>query len=140
MSDIDNIEIIVLDFLSKLFEDPESRIEMYIHYSKEYLKKAFEYLERNELSQASEKGWGAAVLAVKAWAEKYGLKHFRHRDLEEVINKIWRELKDFEIIKLWSLALRLHSNFYENFMDKELIEKHLQAIEEFIEKVLRTLR
>ena len=137
--DTDDIEFIIHDLITRNIDDKNSRIEMYIKLSNYYLEKAFKHLELNELTQASKKGWGAAALIVKAYAEKHGLRHFRHRDLEEIVEQIYKKLKDKEIVKFWSSALRLHSNFYENFMSKETIELHLHDVKEFVNKVIKLL-
>jgi uncharacterized protein (UPF0332 family) len=49
--------------------------------SREYLSKAFQELEAGDLTQASEKGWGAAAQMVKAVAHDKGMEHHSHRSL-----------------------------------------------------------
>ena len=44
----------------------------YLERSRIYLAQAAEEFDRDELGQASEKGWGAAVSMVKAVAEERG--------------------------------------------------------------------
>ena len=49
--------------------------------SREYLAKAFQELEVGDLTQASEKGWGAAAQMVKAVADQRGVEHRSHRSI-----------------------------------------------------------
>ena len=44
--------------------------------SRIFLAQAFEELEKGDLSQASEKGWGAAAQMLKAIAQEGGWDHF----------------------------------------------------------------
>lgn len=41
--------------------------------SEEFMRRSKEYLSKGELLQASEKGWGAAAHAIKAYAASRGL-------------------------------------------------------------------
>ena len=96
---------------------------------------AFEELEREDLRQASEKGWGAASQMIKAVAAVRGWDHGRHRNLYQAVRKLVNETKDEEFRRLFGLAGELHSNFYEGFLDVEDVRGHLRDVTLLIEKV-----
>ena len=57
--------------------------------SRAYLEQANEELARNDLRQASEKGWGAASQIVKAVAEERGWEHRGHMVLASDVGLCW---------------------------------------------------
>ena len=59
--------------------------------SREYLAKAFRELEDGDLTQASEKGWGAAAQMVKAVADERGMDHHYHAAVFRAAQVHWRE-------------------------------------------------
>ncbi len=65
--------------------------------SREYLGRAWQYLAEEDLSQASEKGWGAAAEMVKAIAEERGWPHDGQRLLYRVIDNLVAETGDEEL-------------------------------------------
>ncbi|MCH7606342.1 MAG: PaREP1 family protein [Chloroflexi bacterium] len=103
--------------------------------SREMLAKAGEALAANDLLQASEKGWGAAAHMVKGLAESRGWSHDGHRALYEAINRLAQETGDSQIRVLFSVASALHSNFYENWMPKEMVADDLVQVTELLRKL-----
>ena len=102
--------------------------------SRDFLAKAYTELDE-DLAQASEKGWGAAAEMVKAIAEERGWAHQNHRGLYEVVSRLRRETNDPELIRLFSIAGSLHTNFYESWFNREYVESGIQDVQRFIEKV-----
>lgn len=109
--------------------------ERYLELSARYLAEAEELLAKGELQQASEKLWGAAAEAVKAVAEAKGWRHYRHRELEEAVERLCEEVKDPELPRLWASALRLHANFYEGFMGHATLKLHAEDVKRLVEKL-----
>ena len=64
--------------------------------------------------QASEKGWGAAALMLKAIAEQRGWEHGKHRHLSRVASRLRAETGDHDIYRWYQVADTLHGNFYED--------------------------
>ena len=60
----------------------------YVEQGRRFLNQAREELSRDDLRQASEKGWGATVQLLKAYAEERGLEHDRHAKLFGVIRAV----------------------------------------------------
>ena len=112
-----------------------NRASEYTLTSRELLAKAEEALAQDDLLQASEKGWGAAAQMVKGLAERKGWRHNGHRELYLVVNRLAQETNDSEISVLFSVASALHSNFYENWMPREMVEADLAQVREFVEKL-----
>ncbi|BFH72935.1 hypothetical protein SJAV_08790 [Sulfurisphaera javensis] len=81
-----------------------------------------------------EKTWGACASIVRAYGEKHCLEHYRHRDLEEIMSKLVSKTGK-ELGLLWGACLRLHSNFYENFMVKDDVKMMIEAVKEFVGKM-----
>ena len=108
--------------------------------SREYLGKAFQELEAGDLTQASEKGWGAAAQIVKAVADEGGLDHRHHARLIRLAQDFAQETGDRDMEIQFSIAQQLHGNFYEGMLNHDEIEWRLQSVERFVEKVERLLR
>ncbi len=103
--------------------------------SHELLAKAQESMEQDDLLQSSEKGWGAAARMVKGVAEKKGWQHNSHRELHQIVNRLAQETGERRIRVLFSVASALHSNFYEQWMPREMIDDGLAEVREFLARL-----
>ena len=108
--------------------------------SREFLTKAQEALEQDDLGQASEKGWGAAAQMVKAISEQRGWQHNGHAYLFQAVRQLADETGDNQLVRLFQIANSLHINFYENWIPKESVRESLEAVQEFVDKAERLLR
>ena len=100
-----------------------------------FMAQAWEELERGDLRQASEKGWGAAAQMVKAAAAQRGWEHRTHAALFRVVSDLAEETADDEIRDLFAVANSLHINFYENWNTAENVAQHLVSVERFVGKL-----
>ena len=100
-----------------------------------YLQDAEALLDKGDYSQASEKLWGAAAQVVKAIAATRRWRHSSHRDLREVVGRLYRESGDEELPRLFSVAESLHANFYENYMSGDIVQLHAADIRKLVEKL-----
>ena len=107
----------------------------HINTGREFLARAEEAAAQDDLLQASEKGWGAAAHMVKAVAQRKGWRHDGHRELYHAVNRMAQETGDRQIRLLFNSASALHSNFYENWMPREMIEDSLAQVREFLRKL-----
>jgi hypothetical protein len=82
------------------------------------------------LAKASEKGWGAAVPAVKAVAERRGWEHNGHRERFEVVRRVVEETGDSHIHRLLLAAKALHMNGYENRRTADSVQEGLPQVQE----------
>ncbi len=113
------------------------------HYSQlsaEYLRKARTHLAEGDLTQASEKGWGAAATAIKAVAEERGLDHNGHFLLRRILRQLVEETGDEELTDHFGLAETLHINFYEARLPAEDVQRYLSHVERLVEKLETVLR
>lgn len=106
----------------------------YKEQSRIFLAQAFEELEKGDLPQASEKGWGAAAQMVKANAQERGWNHFNHHDIMLAVSALGEETGDIDISGLFAFAGYLHVNFYENAHTRKDIGNYLQQVERFVDK------
>ena len=107
--------------------------QYYSDTGRDFLARARTYLAEDDLSQASEKGWGAAAQMVKAAAESRGWRHNGHRDLYTAINRLADETGDPNLRRLFHTASSLHANFYEGWQPREMVEQGLSDVAELVE-------
>ena len=99
------------------------------------LQQAETELAAGDTRQASEKGWGAATLSIKALCERRGCTHGRHRDLFVSVDLLVDETGDRELDTLFASANLLHVNFYENHQGLEKVAERLNNVQRFIDKL-----
>jgi len=129
-----DIEEFIIEKVSKDLDPPE-RIELYINLHEKYLKEAEDFYKKGDLVQAGEKFWGALTALLNAIAEKRGLPHYSHRDYAVIIDELYKETKDRDLVVGFSLAERLHANFYHNFMSKDQFDLHREEVLKLIKKL-----
>ncbi len=111
------------------------RASRYAARGRKFLAQAGEELARNDLEQASEKGWGAAAQMMKATAVERGWRHGQHRLLFGVAQRLAEEEEDEQIYDSFAIANSLHANFYEGFLRPEDVALHLRRVDELVERV-----
>jgi hypothetical protein len=102
---------------------------------KDNMAKAFKELGDGDLAQASEKGWGAAALMVKAMAEQRVWDHNSHGGLHVSVNRLAQETGDDSLNRLFLVANGLHVNFYEGWFQAEQVEVGLEAVRQFVDRM-----
>ena len=115
--------------------DPSRRVEVYLKLSEDYLRAAEELYSKGDLTQAGEKYWGAVAALLNAIGELRGWDHYSHRDYDVIIDRLYEETGDKSIMLDFSVAERLHANFYHNFTDKRAFEVHRQVVLGLIERL-----
>ena len=103
--------------------------------SKELLAQAIQELSQGDVRQASEKGWGAAAQIVKATAEDRGWQHTNHYLLSEAVQRMATEMGDDTILSLFLSANALHTNFYEDWLSKDVVEVGLRDVQLLLDKL-----
>ncbi|RLG69992.1 MAG: hypothetical protein DRO11_06885 [Methanobacteriota archaeon] len=129
---------IVLEALSKQFDealDPESRVDLHLALSEKYMGEAEEMLEKKDYTQASEEAWGAASQIVKAVASERGLEIRSHGELHKFVAMLREEKDDPEISTLWSSAISLHQNFYENWLPPKTVKDLIGNVKSLVDKL-----
>ncbi|MEM4424123.1 PaREP1 family protein [Pyrobaculum sp.] len=133
-----DVEEFLLELLAAKL-DPQERVEIYLKLHEKYLQEAERLYAMGDLPQAGEKYWGAVTALLNAIAEKRGMPHYSHRDYADIIEVLYAETKDRELLVGFSLAERLHANFYHNFMKRESFEFHREAVLRLVERLRRFL-
>jgi len=135
-------EELVLEVLSKNLNeplDPETKVETYLKLSEKYMGEAEDFLFKKDYAQASEKAWDAAAQIVKALAIRKGIELRSHGELHKEVIKVAKEFKDDEVRLLWQSAISLHQNLYENWFPPEIVEKNIEDVKKFIDKLKHLL-
>ncbi len=112
-----------------------AQVRHYRDLSAEYLRKARAHLDEGDLLQASEKGWGAAAVLLKAIAEESGWRHNHHRYLWHALQRLADESGDEEMRDRFSVANALHMNYYEDWLDAKTVARNLGAVERLVESL-----
>ena len=112
--------------------------QTYQERSREYLSKAFQELADGDLTQASEKGWGAAAQMVKAVANDRGMEHHSHRSLLITAQNIENNLGG-DAATQFAFAEQLHRNFYEDTLDRAGVTMRLEQVASFVDSLDRLL-
>ena len=104
-----------------------------------FLTQAREEFVREDLMQASEKGWGAAAQLAKAVGAERGWRHHSHGSLFEVVRRLAEEMEDEALRADFDVAGALHANFYEGFLSPAGVEVRLRDVARFVERMERIL-
>ncbi len=91
--------------------------QTYQEAARHLLTQAEAELAAGDSRQAAEKGWGAAVQAVKALCERRGWRHRNYRRLQRAIKQLETENENMNIELFFRSAYLLHVNFYEDSED-----------------------
>ena len=100
-----------------------------------FLRQAVEELERGDLRQAAEKGWGAAAQMIKSVAEQRGWNHQSHRFIADAVKRLTQEANDPEIATCFVSARSLHMFFYEGDLPDFLVPSHLADVQTLVQKL-----
>ena len=115
--------------------DPRERAREYIEAARDLLEEAREELREGNVRQAAEKLWGAAALAVKAYAwAREERRLTSHGELWEYARSLRRELGGW-VYDAWMAANSMHVCFYEGWCSSEDVEEALKRIKRLVEAV-----
>ncbi len=133
-----DIEAFIADLVAERL-DPKRRVEVYLELHNAYLREAEGLYARGDLVQAGEKYWGAVTALLNAIAELRGWEHYSHRDYAVIVDRLYGETGDGELVVGFRLAEGLHANFYHNFMSKGEFDIHRDAVIKLMDKLRRLL-
>ncbi|RLE94591.1 MAG: hypothetical protein DRJ55_02725 [Thermoprotei archaeon] len=115
--------------------DPRDRAKEYVEASEELLTEARKKLEKGNVRQATEKVWGSAALAVKAYASwKDGKRLTSHKELWEYKRKLEEELGEW-VYDAWMAANGMHTCFYEDWCTEKDVEEALTRVKKLVEEI-----
>ncbi|MGC9050461.1 PaREP1 family protein [Pyrobaculum sp.] len=120
--------------------DPPGRARAYAEVALDLLRAAGEELRAGDLRQASEKIWGAAALAVKAYAYwRDGVRLASHGELWRYAKKIADELGNW-VHDAWAQANSMHINFYEGWATAEQVAEALKRVEKLVKEIVERVQ
>ena len=113
--------------------EPEAIVD-YEAQAREFLELAHDYLARDKLHQASEKGWGAAAHMAKAVALAQGWDYNTHAEFSVVLNNAVLATGNDRLRDLRGAANELHSNYYrrKRHLNAELIGRDIENVSELL--------
>ena len=115
--------------------DPKDRAREYLEASRELLSEVREELEKGNVRQAADKVWGAAALAIKAYALwRDGRRLASHGELWEYKSVVAEDLGRWVRVA-FQQASSMHTCFYEGWCDKVDVEEALRAVERLVKAV-----
>ncbi len=134
-----SFEEYMLELLSRDL-DPRDKAVEYIEVAVELLEEAREELERGNVRQAAEKLWGAAALAVKAYAYwKEGRRLTSHSELWEYKSKVAEDIGKW-VYSSWNAGQAMHTCFYEGWCRRDDVENALEEVEKLVKTVEEKIR
>ena len=101
--------------------------------SRALLARARTELASGDMRQASEKGWGATALMLKAIAEQREWDHERHRHFANAAGRLRSEMGNRDIVRFFQVAESLHVNFYEDQMRPTDIAESLNDVGQLLD-------
>ena len=113
--------------------DNRDTVNNYQCQARDFLAKSRGYLAANDLHQAADKGWSAAVYMAKAVA--YGWEYERRRDFSTVLNNVYLLTGNSRLLDLRSRANDLSQMQYERkrYLDAEIIGKEIEGVAELLD-------
>ena len=114
------------------------KIQHRVNLIRKYFKNYYRHLDARDYMKASEDLWGivnslASILSLLLRDKPVS----KHSELRELINHLIAMKQNPELGELLSACETLHANFYHNFMDEQLFEKHREKAEKLI-RILET--
>ena len=117
------------------FEQRLEAVGDYRQQAREFLVRSWDYLEVNDLHQASGKGWAAGAWMAKAVAEAHGWPYTQHGQFFQVIRRCQELSGNARVRALSSSANSLHTFFYtrKTLLNSETVEENLSDVEDLLD-------
>ena len=98
-----------------------------------FLDHAEDLFRAGDTLQASEKAWGAVAHCLKSIARRRNWPSGSHQALRVIETRLAEESYDpLRIDDLYRSAEMLHTNFYEDWLDDDVVERCLGNVRELI--------
>ena len=107
----------------------------YAELNRKYLREADDLLRKHDVSQASEKLWGAFVDAIKAVAEKRGQTLGTHRSIAQFVLTLEKEFPELALHDAFRHAESLHTNFFEDHLPEESVCLSAEVVKRIVQKL-----
>ena len=107
----------------------------YAELNRKYLREVDDLLRKHDLTQASEKLWGAFVDAIKAVAEGRSQKLGTHRSIAQFVLTLEKEYPELRLHDAFRHAEGLHTNFFEDQLPEESVRLSAEVVRGAIERL-----
>ena len=114
----------------------ESQTEKHTRLAQKLMDEAGREIADGESVQGSEKLWGAASQALKAYCSSRDMPHGKYAQRRHAALELADERGDDAIRLAFKLAESCHANFYNDWMEQEDLDSHVADIRTFVEKIL----
>ena len=111
---------------------PEELSDRYLQLSRKYSRQSQEELDKGDLSQASEKAWGASAEALKSLATIRSWNHKSHGLLRDIATHTYMEFGRPRIIELFDILEWAHFNYYEHRLEHDAVQMRVAQSRELI--------
>ncbi len=120
----------------------EPQTEKHARLAQQFLENAKREIAAGDLVQGSEKLWGAASQAIKAYCASRNLPHAKYQHRRRAVIELAAQQSNPSIRMAFGIAESCHANFYNDWMEREHLDTYLPDIEELVRLVLeaRTTR
>ena len=131
-------EELLADLLLKDLDPPEAA-KSYIEAALQLLDETLVELGEGDFRQAAEELWGAAALAVKAYAAwREGRRLASHGELWEYKRRMEKELGKW-VSDAWAQANAMHTCFYEGWCGREDVEDAYDRVKRLVKEVAKKI-
>ena len=106
----------------------------HIELARSFLQRSKSYLDKGDLHQASEKGWGAATHIIKAVAVANGWEYEHHDQFDKIVVNAGQKYRQPSLRDKADAAHGLHISFYKRkqFIETEATRGRIENVEYMI--------
>ena len=106
----------------------------HIDLAQDFLRRSKDYLENDDLHQASEKAWGAASHIMKAAAAANGWEYRNHDQFDMVVQNARHQYRQPSLRQMANSANTLHGNYYKRkmFLNANAIREDIGDVERMV--------
>ena len=116
--------------------ETETHLEKHARLARQLLDQADHEMMAGDLLQSSEKLWGATSHALKAFCESRGWRLGKYAQREHAAKRLATERDDDTIRLSFRIAEACHANFYNDWLEFDVLDEHRRDIRRLVEKIL----
>ena len=96
------------------------------------LEEAEAEFDKGDLVQASGKAWGAAEQCLEAIAKDRDWGYDTYSHLVQVADMLWEETENDDMLRLFSSAEALHTNYYETYRSEASVRRAMDDVKKYV--------
>ncbi len=114
----------------------ESQTEKHARLAHQMLDQAKKEISAGDLTQGSEKLWGATTQALKSYCASHGMPHGKYQHRRRALMDLALQQGNPLVRSTFGVAQSCHSNFYNDWMEQEDLDSYVPDIEELVRVIL----